>query len=70
MSLSLLVGTTVALLSHIHDISVSFLSLNNACKCCEWKEYTATVMSTKSDSDFVLFLQSSQGLIIDRSLVY
>ena len=30
----------------------------------------STVLSAKSDSDFIICLQSYQGLIIDRSLVY
>ena len=30
----------------------------------------ATVLPAKSDSDFMFCLQSYQGLIIDRSLVY
>ena len=29
-----------------------------------------TVLSAKSDSDFMICLQSFQGLLIDRSLVY
>ena len=31
---------------------------------------TGTVLPAKSDSDFIFCLQSYQGLIIDRSLVY
>ena len=34
--------------------------------CCE----TGTVLPAKSDSDFMFCIQSYQGLIIDRSLVY
>ena len=33
-------------------------------------EETRTVLSAKSDSDVMFYLQSYQGLIIDRSLVY
>ena len=33
-------------------------------------ENNATVLPANSDSDFMLCLQSYQGLIIDRSLVY
>ena len=29
-----------------------------------------TVLPAKSDSDFMISLQSYQGLIVDRSLVY
>ena len=36
---------------------------NEACMC-------ATVLPAKSDSDFMLCLQSYQGLIVDRTLVY
>ena len=34
------------------------------------KCYTCTVVPAKSDSDVMFCLQSYQGLIIDRSLVY
>ena len=33
-------------------------------------ELLITVLPAKSDSDFMFYLQSYQGLIIDRSLVY
>ena len=34
------------------------------------KEEHATVLPAKSDSDFMFCLQSNQGLIIDKLLVY
>ena len=36
----------------------------------EYKTHVFTVLPTKSDSDVMIYLQSYQGLIIDRSLVY
>ena len=35
-----------------------------------WSRAPSTVMPAKSDSNFMICLQSYQGLIIDRSLVY
>ena len=35
-----------------------------------WLNVPATVLPAKSDSDVIFCLQSYQGLIIDRSLVY
>ena len=37
---------------------------------CNSKMSSSTVVSTKSDSDFMFCLQSLQGLRIDSSLIY
>ena len=42
----------------------------NVIACCKSIQYMYNVLPTKSDSDVMLCLQSYQGLIIDRSLVY
>ena len=42
---------------------IFFIMNNNISSCC-------TVLPAKSDSDFMICLQSYRGLIIDRSLVY
>ena len=49
---------------------INDLIMTAACVWHKDKCYTCTVVPTKSDSDVMFCLQSYQGLIIDRSLVY
>ena len=46
------------------SVSVAFLGH------AQFLFFTTTVLPPKSDSDVIVCLQSDQGLIIDRSLVY
>ena len=52
------------------EITLFFSQANSQTTTRTTSYYITTVLPAKSDSNFMFCLQSYQGLIIDRSLVY